>query len=104
MQFPEYDEMDDQESWKASRYDCAGMFADGSKTLCQVGFEYRKRTGTHRYQDAWLDFSIIRSGGRGALSPGKMNGGHGGQVSTLRPLAEMRYAFPEVWTPTRLLS
>ena len=96
MQFPEYDEMDDEESWKAVRYECAGMFATGVKALRQVGFEHRKRTGTHRYQDAWLDFNIVRSAGGRAE---KMNGE---QVCTLRPLAEMWYAFPEVWTPTRL--
>ncbi|KAL4063433.1 hypothetical protein J3A83DRAFT_4106346 [Scleroderma citrinum] len=99
MQFPEYDEIDDQESWKGVRYDCAEMFASGFKTMRQVGFEYRKRTGTHRYQDAWLDFNIIRSGGREAIEPGEMNGG---QVCTLRSLPELWYPFPEVWTPTRL--
>ncbi|KIJ15831.1 hypothetical protein PAXINDRAFT_76464 [Paxillus involutus ATCC 200175] len=87
MQFPEYDEVDDFESWRVVREECAALFARGLKTLKKVGFEYRKRTGTHRYQDAWLDYVICRGGeGEGRL----------------RQLPGMWYAFPEVWVPTRL--
>ncbi|KAH7890231.1 hypothetical protein F5I97DRAFT_1833688 [Phlebopus sp. FC_14] len=86
MQFPEYDEMDDQELWRTAREDCARYFAQGLKTLRKIGFEYRKRTGTHRYQDAWLDFEISR----------------GEQEGALRQLPAMWYAFPEVWRPSRL--
>ncbi|KAF9220353.1 hypothetical protein BS17DRAFT_715009 [Gyrodon lividus] len=86
MQFPEYDEVDDFESWRVVREECAAFFARGLKTLKKVGFEYRKRTGTHRYQDAWLDYVICRGGeGEGRL----------------RQLPGMWYAFPEVWVPTR---
>ncbi|KAH0826307.1 hypothetical protein J3R83DRAFT_5252 [Lanmaoa asiatica] len=84
MQFPEYDEIDDMESWRVVRQECAALFARGLKSLRKVGFEYRKRTGTHRYQDAWLDYAIC-----------------GREEGDLRlcPLPAMWYPFPEVWEP-----
>ena len=82
MQFPEYDEIDDMESWRVVRQDCAALFARGLKSLRKVGFEYRKRTGTHRYQDAWLDYAI--------------SGPEDGEMK-LSPLPAMWYPFPEVW-------
>ncbi|KIJ63983.1 hypothetical protein HYDPIDRAFT_28876 [Hydnomerulius pinastri MD-312] len=88
MQFPEYDEVDDLESWRVVREECAAFLARGIKTLKKVGIEYRRRTGTHRYQDAWLDFAISR---------GEQEG-----EGSLRQLPGMWYAFPEVWTPERL--
>ena len=87
MQFPEYDEIDDLESWRVIRQDCAAFFARGLKSLRKVGFEYRKRTGTHRYQDAWLDYAIC---GR---DEGEMR---------LCPLPAMWYPFPEVWESEEL--
>ncbi|KAF9235453.1 hypothetical protein BU15DRAFT_89563 [Melanogaster broomeanus] len=80
MQFPEYDEVDDLESWRVIREECALRFE-------KVGFEYRKRTGTHRYRDAWLDYAICR---------GREGDGR------LRQLPSMWYAFPEVWVSERL--
>ncbi|KAG2357716.1 hypothetical protein BDR07DRAFT_1612346 [Suillus spraguei] len=87
MQFPEYDDVDEFESWRIVRKDCAKALAMGLKLLGKVGFEYRKRAGTHRYQDAWLDFEISRS--------------KGGAVE-LYQLPAMWYPFPEVWQPARL--
>ncbi|KAI6044577.1 hypothetical protein EDC04DRAFT_319263 [Pisolithus marmoratus] len=96
MQFPEYDEVDEMESWKAVRAQCADLFASKFKNIHQVGFEYRKRTGTHRYQDAWLDFTVTRKEGK------KENGwysqlgtGNRDQQCILRQLPELWYAFPE---------
>ncbi|KAG6334528.1 hypothetical protein ID866_4562 [Astraeus odoratus] len=104
MQFPEYDEVDDLESWKIVRGECARLFGNRLTTLCQVGFEYRKRTGTHRYQDAWLDFTILRSSSGGRDDPRAIasEGSVCIQDCALRQVPEMWYAFPEVWTPTRL--
>lgn len=86
MQFPEYDDVDELESWRTIRKDCAKALAMGLKLLGKVGFEYRKRAGTHRYQDAWLDFEISRS--------------QGGAVE-LCQLPAMWYPFPEVWESSR---
>lgn len=87
MQFPEYDEIDDMESWRVVRKEYAALFARGLKSLRKVGFEYRKRTGTHRYQDAWLDYAI--------------SGPEDGEMR-LSPLPAMWYPFPEVWEPEAL--
>ncbi|KAG1730122.1 uncharacterized protein EDB91DRAFT_1059702 [Suillus paluster] len=86
MQFPEYDDVDELESWRTVRKDGAKALAMGLKLLGKVGFEYRKRTGTHRYQDAWLDFEVSRR--------------KGGDVE-LYQLPAMWYAFPEVWESSR---
>ncbi|OJA08623.1 hypothetical protein AZE42_04833 [Rhizopogon vesiculosus] len=86
MQFPEYDDVDELESWRTVRKECAKALAKGLKRLGKVGFEYRKRAGTHRYQDAWLDFQISRR-----------NGG----VVELCQLPAMWYRFPEVWESSR---
>ncbi|KAI6130991.1 hypothetical protein EV401DRAFT_488359 [Pisolithus croceorrhizus] len=103
MQFPEYDEVDEMESWKAVRAQSADLFASALKNIRQVGFEYRKRTGTHRYQDAWLDFTITRYEGKKENGWGTtLRGGCRDQRCVLRQLPELWYAFPEVWTPTRL--
>lgn len=87
MQFPEYDDVDEFESWRTVRKDCAKALANGLKLLGRVGFEYRKRAGTHRYQDAWLDFEISRR--------------KGGAVE-LYQLPAMWYPFPEVWESSQL--
>lgn len=103
MQFPEYDEVDEMESWKTARAQCADMFASSLKSIQQVGFEYRKRAGTHRYQDSWLDFTITRSEGKKENGWGaKLGTGGTDQRCILRQLPELWYEFPEVWTSTRL--
>jgi hypothetical protein len=56
-------------------------------TLQRVGFEYRKRTGTHRYEDGWLEWDVVR-GGRDGLQ--------------LHELTGSWYPFPEVWFPVSL--
>lgn len=84
MQFPEYDEVDDMESWRVVRHEYATFFARGIKSLQKIGFEYRKRTGTHRYQDAWLDYAIC----------GRECG-----ETRLCPFPPLWYPFPEVWEP-----
>jgi hypothetical protein len=86
MQFPEYDDVDELESWRTVRMEYANALAKGLKRLGKVGFEYRKRAGTHRYQDAWLDFQISRRTG-GAVE--------------LYQLPAMWYRFPEVWESSR---
>lgn len=86
MQFPEYDDVDELESWRTVRKDCAKVLAKGLKLLGKVGFEYRKRAGTHRYQDAWLDFEVSR---------------RKGGVVELYQLPAMWYPFPEVWESSR---
>ncbi|KAF8133011.1 hypothetical protein EV363DRAFT_1162912 [Boletus edulis] len=85
MQFPEYDEIDNMESWRVVRHEWAAFFARGLKSLRKVGFEYRKRTGTHRYQDAWLDYAISEDG-----------------EIRLSALPPMWYSFPEVWEPEEI--
>jgi len=85
MQFPEYDDVDELESWLTVRKECAKALAMGLKRLVKVGFEYRKRVGTHRYQDAWLDMQITRTGG----------------TVELHELPPMWYRFPEVWESSR---
>lgn len=103
MQFPEYDEVDEMESWKAVRAQSADLFANQLKNIRQVGFEYRKRTGTHRYQDSWIDFTITRCEDNKENGWGTaLRGGYRDQRCVLRQLPESWYAFPEVWTPTRL--
>ncbi|KAH7922003.1 hypothetical protein BV22DRAFT_1131790 [Leucogyrophana mollusca] len=90
MQFPEYDDMDGLEPWRVVREDCARFFVKELKSLRRVGFEYRKRTGTHRYQDAWLDYSVVRGGGGS------------GSVPELHQLGSLWYPFPAVWQPVPL--
>lgn len=86
MQFPEYDDVDELESWRTVRKECAKALAKGLKRLCKVGFEYRKRAGTHRYQDAWLEFQISR---------------RTAETVELYQLPAMWYQFPEVWESSR---
>jgi hypothetical protein len=63
IQFPEFDEADRVEPWRNARRECAAYFAGRMGKLERVGFEYRKRTGTHRYEDSWLEFEVVRYGG-----------------------------------------
>ncbi|EGN94330.1 hypothetical protein SERLA73DRAFT_188149 [Serpula lacrymans var. lacrymans S7.3] len=88
MQFPEYDEMDDFEPWHMVREECATFFAKELKSLKRVGFEYRKRAGTHRYQDAWLEYDIVRNDRDG--------------TEKLFQLAPTWYPFPDAWEPSPL--
>ncbi|PFH45706.1 hypothetical protein AMATHDRAFT_77951 [Amanita thiersii Skay4041] len=84
IQFPEYDEADKFETWRNARKQCAEYLASQVPSLQQVGFEYRKRTGTHRFEDRWLDFEISRTEEKGLV------------------LVEQKaswYPFPEVWSP-----
>ncbi|KAF5381714.1 hypothetical protein D9615_005574 [Tricholomella constricta] len=88
IQFPEFDEMDTYEPWRAARRECALFLAGRLTYLQRVGFEYRKRTGTHRFEDSWLEFSVER----------KCRAGVPGAVE-LHELGASWYPFPEVWIP-----
>ncbi|KAG6817365.1 hypothetical protein H0H87_009552 [Tephrocybe sp. NHM501043] len=86
IQFPEFDEMDAYEPWRAARMECAQFLAGRIPSLQRVGFEFRKRTGTHRFEDSWLEFDVERDGdGAGGLS--------------LRECGPSWYPFPDVWIP-----
>jgi len=85
IQFPEYDETDCLEPWRNTRRECAMYLASRMPTLKRVGFEYRKRTGTHRYEDNWLEYDIERRK-------------HDGGVE-LFELVPSWYPFPELWCP-----
>ncbi|KAG6888402.1 hypothetical protein C0992_008558 [Termitomyces sp. T32_za158] len=85
IQFPEYDEMDAYEPWRNARKECARFLAGKIQKLNRVGFEYRKRTGTHRFEDNWLEFEVERDGGA--------------RVVSLRECGPTWYPFPEVWFP-----
>ncbi|KAF8629933.1 hypothetical protein AX15_003188 [Amanita polypyramis BW_CC] len=82
IQFPEYDEADRFETWRNARKKCAEFLGMHVPSLQRVGFEYRKRTGTHRFEDRWLDFDLVRSEERGL------------ELVEIPPLW---YPFPEVW-------
>lgn len=82
IQFPEYDEADRFETWRSARKQCAEYLASNVPSLQRVGFEYRKRTGTHRFEDRWLDFDLIRSNETGL------------GVVEMPPSC---YRFPNVW-------
>ncbi|KAF8066934.1 hypothetical protein FPV67DRAFT_1497102 [Lyophyllum atratum] len=88
IQFPEYDEMDTYEPWRAARKECAQSLACRIPTLQRVGFEYRKRTGTHRFEDSWLEFDVERRE--------EMSG------VELYEMGPSWYPFPEVWIPVPL--
>ncbi|KAF8880673.1 hypothetical protein BD779DRAFT_1612695 [Infundibulicybe gibba] len=83
IQFPEFDEVDQLEPWRDARRECALYLASRIPTLQRVGFEYRKRTGTHRYEDNWLEYDIQRYG----------------RAIELFDLVPAWYPFPEVWQP-----
>ncbi|KAG6865271.1 hypothetical protein C0991_004010 [Blastosporella zonata] len=87
IQFPEFDEMDAYEPWRAARMECAKFLAGRIPSLQRVGFEYRKRTGTHRFEDSWLEFDGERDGD-GASGP-----------VALRECGPSWYSFPDVWIP-----
>ncbi|KAH0579288.1 hypothetical protein H2248_003433 [Termitomyces sp. 'cryptogamus'] len=84
IQFPEFDEMDTYEPWRAARVECATYLAGRIASLERVGLEYRKRTGTHRFEDSWLEFDVERDGAR---------------VAKLVECAPTWYPFPDVWFP-----
>ncbi|KAG6908282.1 hypothetical protein DXG01_005383 [Tephrocybe rancida] len=85
IQFPEFDEMDAYEPWRAARMECAQVLAGNIPSLQRVGFEYRKRTGTHRFEDNWLEFDVERD--------------EDGSGLTLRECGQSWYPFPAVWNP-----
>lgn len=87
VQFPEFDEADRGEPWKTARKGCAAHFASHLPSLQTIGFEYRKRTGTHRYEDSWMEWDIERLE-------------HG--AAQLFELPPSWYRFPEVWVPEYL--
>ncbi|TFK34685.1 hypothetical protein BDQ12DRAFT_362143 [Crucibulum laeve] len=89
IQFPEFDEADRCEPWRVARKECAIFLAARVPTLRRVGFEYRKRTGTHRYEDSWLEYDVERKGG-------------GGEIE-LFELVPTWYPFPEVWNPVSIV-
>ncbi|KIL59742.1 hypothetical protein M378DRAFT_187911 [Amanita muscaria Koide BX008] len=82
IQFPEYDDTDRFEPWRSARKQCAEFLGLNVPSLQRVGFEYRKRTGTHRFEDRWLDFELVRTQERGLV------------VVEMPP---SWYPFPEVW-------
>lgn len=82
--------MDTFEPWRAARRECALYLASRLSSLRRVGFEYRKRTGTHRFEDSWLEFDIDRHEGSGAVE--------------LFQLAPSWYPFPDVWDPVPVVS
>ncbi|TFK21379.1 hypothetical protein FA15DRAFT_672642 [Coprinopsis marcescibilis] len=86
VQFPEFDDVDRGEPWKTARKQCAEYFADRLSSLQRVGFEYRKRTGTHRYEDSWLEYDVGRRDDNGPRVE-------------MHELPSSWYRFPEVWTP-----
>lgn len=85
IQFPEFDDMDTYEPWRAARKECARFLAGRIQNLQRVGFEYRKRTGAHRFEDNWLEFEVERDSGN--------------RVVSLRECGPTWYPFPEVWIP-----
>lgn len=88
VQFPEFDEMDKFEPWRAARRECAHYLAARIRTLRRIGFEYRKRTGTHRFEDSWLEFDIEFNERLGTVE--------------LFEVGPSWYPFPEVWFPVPL--
>ncbi|KAF8664217.1 hypothetical protein AX16_000780 [Volvariella volvacea WC 439] len=98
IQFPEYDESDPFEPWRVARKECAMFLARRFPTLKRVGFEYRKRTGTHRYEDSWLEWDIERKAVHGSQ---QLHGLHDAQIE-LFELEPSWYPFPEVWFPVTL--
>lgn len=88
IQFPEFDENDTYEPWRSARKECALYMATHLPHLRRVGFEYRKRAGTHRYEDSWLEYDIERSSKRGI---------------ELFELLPSWYPFPEVWHPVTII-
>ncbi|KAF8908149.1 hypothetical protein CPB84DRAFT_1767422 [Gymnopilus junonius] len=73
---------------RADRRDCGVYIASRVPTLEQIGFEYRTKTGSHRYEDRWLDFKVERAEG---------------EKVQLKELGLTWYPFPEVWEPRVLL-
>ena len=67
---------------RCDRRDCATYFASCVPTLHLIGFEYRIRTGSHRKEDRWLDYEIVRLRDENI---------------TLLEIAQTWYPFPEVW-------
>jgi hypothetical protein len=64
--------------------------ASNIQTLRRVGFEYRKRTGTHRFEDSWLEFRVDRA---------EAGEGDGQGELEVRELGASWYPFPEMWFP-----
>uniref|UniRef100_A0A8H7XN63 Uncharacterized protein n=1 Tax=Psilocybe cubensis TaxID=181762 RepID=A0A8H7XN63_PSICU len=67
---------------REDRIECAKYLSSRAPTLRRIGFQYRMRTGSHRYEDRWLDFDIKR------LSDGTID---------LHEIQPSWYPFPEVW-------
>ncbi|KAG6884639.1 hypothetical protein C0993_009356 [Termitomyces sp. T159_Od127] len=85
IQFPEFDEADPYEPWRNARMECARFLAGRLASLRRVGLEFRKRVGTHRFEDSWLEFEVERDAGA--------------RVVALRERGPTWYMFPEVWVP-----
>ncbi|KAI0056356.1 hypothetical protein BV25DRAFT_1631323 [Artomyces pyxidatus] len=89
IQFPEFDDGDGA-PWKDVRRQCALYLAVALPTLRRIGLEFRERTGTHKYQDSWLEFDIVRQSSNGGNDKMCV------QVDLeLQPIRS--YMFPEVW-------
>jgi len=84
IQFPEYDGLEDSSPWRTTRKECAYFLSSEIPSLKRVGLEYRMRAGTHRFQDAWLEYDIQRRGVRGS-------------EFELVGLGPAWYPFPSVW-------
>lgn len=112
IQFPEFDEADRVEPWRNARRECAAYFAARMHGLQKVGFEYRRRTGTHRYEDGWLEFQVeTREEGKleTAERQSSLNRSEGQGHERIRDvklveLPSSWYRCPEVWTPEYIVS
>lgn len=80
--FPEYNEDDELLGWLVVRRKCAQYLASQISSLFSLGLEYRKRMGSHRFQDEWLEYEVQRKDG---------------EVFALFRLESAIYPFPSVW-------
>jgi hypothetical protein len=87
IQFPEYDEWVDPSPWRTTRKECAHFLAGEMPSIKRIGLEYRKRTGTYQFQDAWLEYDIQRE----CASRGEK------REFELVALGPTWYPFPSVW-------
>ncbi|KAA1477931.1 hypothetical protein DENSPDRAFT_845111 [Dentipellis sp. KUC8613] len=91
IQFPEFDDTEGDGPWLVLRRQCAEFFARHLPSLRRIGFEFRERTGTHKYQDSWLEFRVERKNvDGGAAAAG------GPPDLILAPLPRSWYVFPDV--------
>ncbi|KAI0047894.1 hypothetical protein FA95DRAFT_1491867 [Auriscalpium vulgare] len=98
IQFPEFDDVGVGAPWWDVRAACAAVLVEQLPTLHRVGLEYRERTGTHKYQDSWLEFDVVRKASAPAAGAVLVDGSK--EVVdkvVLEPQPTRCYEFPEVW-------